>query len=198
VTVLRKEKLVLLFASAAMRDRVLSELKECIEFANAGECLPKMSSINRDLMCAHQSMLLRSTPSPHYRRLMAHLNLTEMASRLLKPRQTCIDRTSLLRVVVALPHTEFHRQLVVSMAQCLAAPPVLRQGTVTIPRRCYQCRSLAACLTSFLLLKRRFNKVVAGHHQCQYTILIRARHIQYANLLNAKPWIAVRLDNRAS
>ncbi|KAH9037244.1 hypothetical protein EDB85DRAFT_630180 [Lactarius pseudohatsudake] len=35
VTVLRKEKVVLLFASAAMRDRVLFELQECIEFASA-------------------------------------------------------------------------------------------------------------------------------------------------------------------
>ncbi|KAI9445289.1 hypothetical protein H4582DRAFT_2182937 [Lactarius indigo] len=79
VTVLRKEKVVLLFASAAMRDRVLFEVKECIEFASAGECLPKTFSINRDLMPAHQSMLLRSTPCPHYRRLMVYPDPKEMA-----------------------------------------------------------------------------------------------------------------------
>ena len=37
VTVLRKEKIVLVFASPAMRERVLSDLNECIEFASAGE-----------------------------------------------------------------------------------------------------------------------------------------------------------------
>jgi hypothetical protein len=37
VTVLKKEKLVLVFSSAAMRERVHSELNECIEFASAGE-----------------------------------------------------------------------------------------------------------------------------------------------------------------
>ena len=47
---LRKEQVVLLFASAAIRDRVLVELKECIEFASAGECLPITSSVHRDLI----------------------------------------------------------------------------------------------------------------------------------------------------
>jgi hypothetical protein len=37
VTVLKKEKLDLVFSSAAMRGRALSELNECIEFASAGE-----------------------------------------------------------------------------------------------------------------------------------------------------------------
>ena len=193
---MRKEQVILLFASAAIRDRVLLELKECIEFASAGECLPKTSSIDQDLMSAHQCILLQNTPSLPYRRLMVHLNLTEMASRLLEPRQTCIDRASILGVVVALPHTESHRQLVASTARCLAAAPVLRQGIVTILWRRHQCRSLAACRTLFLLLKPRFNKVVAGHRQ--HTMLARARHIQYANLLNAKTWIAVRLDHHAS
>ena len=194
MTVLRKEKVILLFASTAIRDRVLFELKECIDFASTGGCFSKMSSISWDLMLAHQSTLLQSTPSPLYRRLMVHLNLMEMVSRLLKPRPTCIDRTSLLRVV-ALPYTEFHRQLVVSTAQCLAAGPVPRQETVTIPPRRHQCRSPAACRISFLLLKRKSNTVVAGHRQ--YRVPIRARCIQYASLLNARPWIAVRLDNRA-
>jgi len=40
VTILKKEKLVLVFTSPAMRERVLSELHECIEFANAGKCPP--------------------------------------------------------------------------------------------------------------------------------------------------------------
>src|SRR6266849_30340 len=39
VTILRKEKIVLIFASPAMRERVLSELLECTEFASAGKCL---------------------------------------------------------------------------------------------------------------------------------------------------------------
>ena len=37
VTVLKKEKLDLVFSSPAMRERVLSELNECIEFASAGK-----------------------------------------------------------------------------------------------------------------------------------------------------------------
>ena len=41
VTILRKEKIVLLLASAAMRDRVFFDLKECIEFASTGRCLPE-------------------------------------------------------------------------------------------------------------------------------------------------------------
>lgn len=39
VTILRKEKIVLVFASPAMREKVLSELYECIEFASAGKCI---------------------------------------------------------------------------------------------------------------------------------------------------------------
>ena len=193
---MRKEHVVLRFASAAIRDRVLVELKECIEFASAGECPTKTSSINWDLMSARQSMLLQNTPCPPYRRLMVYLNLTEMASRLLKLHQTCIDRACFLRVVVALLRTEFHRQLVVSTARCLATAPVLRQGTVTIQQPCHQCRSPAVCRTSFPPLKRRFNKAVAGHRQL--TMLTRARHTQDASLLNAKPQITVRLDNHAS
>ncbi|KAH9175265.1 hypothetical protein EDB89DRAFT_348452 [Lactarius sanguifluus] len=51
VTVLRKEKVVLLFASAAMRDRVLFELQECIEFASAVHAaskhpLPPLPTLN--------------------------------------------------------------------------------------------------------------------------------------------------------
>ncbi|KAI0307719.1 hypothetical protein B0F90DRAFT_1664754 [Multifurca ochricompacta] len=51
VTVLRKEKLLLVFSSAAMRDRVLSELNECIEFANAVHAsskhpVPPMPTLN--------------------------------------------------------------------------------------------------------------------------------------------------------
>jgi hypothetical protein len=44
VTILRKEKIILIFASPAMRERVLSELYECIEFASAGECLSQYPS----------------------------------------------------------------------------------------------------------------------------------------------------------
>jgi hypothetical protein len=44
VTILRKEKIVMIFASPAMRERVLSELHECIEFASAGKCLSRCPS----------------------------------------------------------------------------------------------------------------------------------------------------------
>jgi hypothetical protein len=43
VTVLRKEKLVLVFSSPAIRERAFSELTECIEFASAGKCLSQRS-----------------------------------------------------------------------------------------------------------------------------------------------------------
>ena len=143
--------------------------------------------------CTHQSMLLQSTPSPLSQRIWVHLDLTEMVSRLLKPRQICTDQTSLLRVVTV-PHTEFRRQLVVSMVRCLATALAPLRGTVTTSWRRHQCHSLAACRISFLLWKRRSNRVVAGHRQ--YRMLIRARCIQYANLLNARPWITVRMDHR--
>ena len=40
VTILRREKLVLAFSTAALRERVFSELNECVEFASAGKHLP--------------------------------------------------------------------------------------------------------------------------------------------------------------
>src|SRR6266404_701396 len=120
-----------------------------------------------------------------------------MAFRLLKPCQTCLGRTPTLRVVVALLHIEFRRQLVVSMARCLAAAPVLRQEIVTILRGWHQTRSLAACRTSFLLLKHRSNMVEAAGRR-QYNTRILPQHTQSANPLNAKTWKIVRLDNHAS
>jgi hypothetical protein len=71
--------------------------------------------------------------------------LLEMVFSLPKRHQIYVNLVNHLRVVVALHHTEFLRQVAVSMDQYLATALFLRQGIATIPLDSLRCRSPAAC-----------------------------------------------------
>lgn len=113
-------------------------------------------------------------------------SLPETAFRRLKRPPICISLPFRLKAVVALRHTEFLRLSAVSAAQCLVWALILLRGTVMMLPLAHPCRSPTACQVWFTLLKPKFSKVVAGRSQFQFTILIRARCTQLADLLNLR------------